>query len=195
MGGVDRIDQNISSYIIGHCSKKWRLPVFHFCLDLSVNNAYQLHRQRKCSEGGCMLDLLGFWQSIVDTYYRCLRRSTITNVLPPAWKLPKVSDEVRYDTINHWIGKGKQQRCTHVRKTLCTFVKNAMFNSIQIVTRSFTARSNLIDILVLWFYKREQEEIEFKVARVVFMIFDRKTIIQLKYWCVNVEKDYYQCDF
>ena len=38
MGGVDRLDQNISSYMIGHRSKKWWWPVFRFCLDLSVNN-------------------------------------------------------------------------------------------------------------------------------------------------------------
>ena len=42
MGRVDRLDQNISSYMIGHRSKKWWWPVFRFCLDLSVNNAYQL---------------------------------------------------------------------------------------------------------------------------------------------------------
>ena len=50
-GGVDRIDQNISSYMIGHRNKKWCWPVFRFCLDLSVNNAYQLYRQPKHSEG------------------------------------------------------------------------------------------------------------------------------------------------
>ena len=38
MGGVDRLDQNISSYMIVHRSKKWWWPVFRFCLDLSVNN-------------------------------------------------------------------------------------------------------------------------------------------------------------
>ena len=36
MGGVDRPDQNISSYMLGHRSKKWWWPVFGFCLDLSV---------------------------------------------------------------------------------------------------------------------------------------------------------------
>ena len=60
MGGVDRLDQNISSYMIGHRSKKWWWPVFRFCLDLSVNNAYQLYRQQKRSEGERKLDLLGF---------------------------------------------------------------------------------------------------------------------------------------
>ena len=44
-GGVDLLDQNMSSYMIGHRSKKWWWPVFHFCLDLSVNNAYQLYLQ------------------------------------------------------------------------------------------------------------------------------------------------------
>ena len=45
MGGVNRLNQNISPYMIGHGSKKWLWPVFRFCLDLSVNNAYQLYRQ------------------------------------------------------------------------------------------------------------------------------------------------------
>ena len=41
MRTVDHPDQNISSYMKAHRSKKWWWPVFHFCLDLSVNNAYQ----------------------------------------------------------------------------------------------------------------------------------------------------------
>ena len=117
MGGVDRLDQNISSYMIGYRSKKWWWPVFRFCLDLSVNNAYQLYRQHKRSEGERKLHLLGFGRIIVDTYYRCLRKSRTTNIFPPARKLSKVSDEVRYDTINNWIGKGKQRRCTSYQKT------------------------------------------------------------------------------
>ena len=32
-------------------------------------------------------------------------------ISPPARKMSKVSDEVRYDAINHSIGKGKQWRC------------------------------------------------------------------------------------
>ena len=43
----------------------------------------------------------------------------------------------------------------HVRKPLCTFVKNTMLDSIQIPITSFTSRSNLIDILVLWFLHYE----------------------------------------
>ena len=74
MGGVDCVDKNISSYMIGHrCHKLW-WPVFCFCLDLSVNNAYQLYRQQKCSDGERKFDLLEFQQSIVDIYYRCLSK-------------------------------------------------------------------------------------------------------------------------
>ena len=94
MGRVDPLDQNINSYMIGHRSKKWWWPVLCFCLDLSVNNAYQLHRQQKHSEGERKLDLLGFRRSIVDTYYRCLRKSTTTDIFPLARKLLKASDEV-----------------------------------------------------------------------------------------------------
>ena len=87
--------------MIGHHSKKRWWPVFRFCLDLSVNNAYHLYRLQKRSEGERKLDLLRFRRSIVDTYYRCHRKSTTTNIFPPARKLSKVSDEVRYDTNNH----------------------------------------------------------------------------------------------
>ena len=129
MGGVDRLDQNISSYMIGHRSKKWWWPVFRFCLDLSVNNAYQLYRQQKRSEGERKLDLLGFRRSIVDTYYRCLRKSTTTNISPslspPATKLSKVIDEVRYDPINHWIGKGRKWRCASCPKTTQYFCEKS----------------------------------------------------------------------
>ena len=80
MGGVDCFNQNISSYMIGHRSKKWWWPVFCFCLDLSVNNAYQLYHQQKHSEGERKLGLLGFWPSIVYTYYRCFQKWTTTNI-------------------------------------------------------------------------------------------------------------------
>ena len=42
---------------------------------------------------------------------------------PPARKLSKVSDEVRYDAINHWIGKEKQRRCASCQKTTLYFCK------------------------------------------------------------------------
>ena len=103
--------------LLGHRSKKWWWPVLRFCLDLSVNNAYQLYHQQKRSEGERKLDLLGFRRSIVDTYYRYLRKSTTTNIFPPSRKLSKVSHENRHDAINHWIGKEKQRRSASCQKT------------------------------------------------------------------------------
>ena len=71
---------------------------------------------KQCIEE-CKLDLLGFRRRVADTYYRCLRKSTTTNMFPATRKLSKVSDEVRYGTVNHWIGKGKQRRCASCQKT------------------------------------------------------------------------------
>ena len=44
MGEVDRMDQNISAYMINIRNKKWWWPLFQFCIDLAVNNAHQLYR-------------------------------------------------------------------------------------------------------------------------------------------------------
>ena len=114
MGGVDRLDQKISSYMIGHHSRKWWWPVFRFCLDLSVSNAYQLYRQLKCSEGECKLDLLGFRRSIVDTYYRYLGKLTTTNIFPTVRKLSKVSDEAMAQSIWHNQSLDRQGKATEM---------------------------------------------------------------------------------
>ena len=43
MGGVDRMDQNIGSYMINIRSKKWWWPLFRFYVDFAVNNAFKLY--------------------------------------------------------------------------------------------------------------------------------------------------------
>ena len=47
MVGVDRFDQNIATYMIAHISKKWWWSIFHFCIDLCANNAFQNYRHQK----------------------------------------------------------------------------------------------------------------------------------------------------
>ena len=42
MGEIDRMDQNIGAYMIKIRSKKWWWPLFRFCVDLAVNNVFQL---------------------------------------------------------------------------------------------------------------------------------------------------------
>ena len=70
MEGVDRVDQNLAAYMINHRSKKWWWPVFRFCVDVAVNNAFQLYKVQARSAHSSSFDLLGFRRSIVDTYYK-----------------------------------------------------------------------------------------------------------------------------
>ena len=99
-----------------------------------------------------MLDLLRFRRSTVDTHYRCLRKSTTINIFPLQERCRK--SVMKLDMMQSITGEARENNgdASHVRKSLCTFVKNEMLDSIQIATSSFTSRSNLIDILVLWFY-------------------------------------------
>ena len=80
MGGVDRLDQNVGAYMIGLQSKKWWWPIFRHCIDLSLNNVHQLYRHQTQSTGEKKFDLLGFRRSIVDTYQRCYRKSSIVSI-------------------------------------------------------------------------------------------------------------------
>ena len=78
MGGVDRMDQNISYYIISIHKKKWRWPLFCFRIDLAVNNAYQLYCIQPLRPGQKVLVLLEFKSELVNVYYarnRFLRKT------------------------------------------------------------------------------------------------------------------------
>ena len=112
MGGVARLDENITTYMIAHRSKKWWWSIFRFCVDLCGNNAFQIHRQQKENPGQKPLDLLGFRRSIVDTYYRRYRKTTQIAMFPGSRKKTKVSDEVRFDKLSHWISKVKCGKTT-----------------------------------------------------------------------------------
>ena len=65
MGGVDRMDQNISKYRIGIQGKKWYSPLVTYLIDISLNNAWHLHK--KCAENNAM-DFLAFRRSVVRFY-------------------------------------------------------------------------------------------------------------------------------
>jgi hypothetical protein len=63
MGGVDRMDQNISKYRVQIRSKKWWWPFFAYIVDVSVQNAWLLYRLCP-SYNQRQLDLLGFRREI-----------------------------------------------------------------------------------------------------------------------------------
>ena len=48
MGGVDRMDQNISNYRIAMQGKKWYFCLVSYMFDISINNAWRL--QKICDE-------------------------------------------------------------------------------------------------------------------------------------------------
>ena len=69
MAGVDRMDRNIGAYMINIRNKKWWWPIFRFCVDLAVNNAFHLYRLQPLNQGQKRLDLLGFRRNIVQVYH------------------------------------------------------------------------------------------------------------------------------
>ena len=88
MGGVDRMDQNIGAYMINIRNKKWWWPLFRFCVDLAVNNAFQLYRLQPLNQGQKRLDLLGFRREIVQVYHARFRSEKTLPVIFPK-KHPK----------------------------------------------------------------------------------------------------------
>jgi DNA excision repair protein ERCC-6 len=113
MGGVDRFDQNVACYMIQHRSKKWYWPIFRFCVDLAVQNAFQLYRLQERSAGARDHDLLSFRREIAQVYVQKL--STRGPELPfPSSRIQadrRVLPEVRTDGFDHWIIQGTQRRC------------------------------------------------------------------------------------
>ena len=109
MGGVDRLDQNLAAYIINLRSKKWWWPLFRFCIDVAINNAFQLYRTKKLDEGEIAIDNLEFRRRIVESYYKDFSTKA-TSITLFSKVMPK--DHVRAGEKNHhWIRKGKQRKC------------------------------------------------------------------------------------
>ena len=109
IGGVDRLDQNLAAYIINLRSKKWWWPLFRFCIDVAINNAFQLYRTKKLDEGEIAIDNLEFRRRIVESYYKDFSTKA-TSITLFSKVMPK--DHVRAGEKNHhWIRKGKQRKC------------------------------------------------------------------------------------
>ena len=65
MGGVDRLDQNVSACSAGLRGKKWYFPLISYFLNVCSNNAWLFAR-----EGGCSSDLLSFTRTIVEELFK-----------------------------------------------------------------------------------------------------------------------------
>ena len=112
MGGVNRMDQNISVYKINLRTKQWWWPLFRFVVDVAVNNAYQTYCQSHLNPGEYRLDALSFCGAIVDVYYRLYRKALpSTTLFTGSLNLHQPANNLQFDGINHWIAKGSQRRC------------------------------------------------------------------------------------
>jgi hypothetical protein len=69
MGGVDRCHQNIRLYRTTLRGKKWYLPLIGYCLDLAVQNAWQLYRLH-----GGKLDHLTLFGKL---FWRCFKLTNL----------------------------------------------------------------------------------------------------------------------
>ena len=108
MGGVDCMDQNIWTYMICVRSKKWWWPLFHFFVDVAVNNAFQPYRLRKPDAGESNLDALEFRRAIVEAY--CLQYSTGMLLVLYSRSRSQPREHVSFSATNHWIVKKTQRR-------------------------------------------------------------------------------------
>ena len=106
---VDRMDQNVDKYSISIRSKKW-WPLFAFCVDVSIQQAWHLYRATPAAETK-PLDRLAVRRSITRVY---LARATQTSsfgrlgrsfLAVNKWVLPGV----RYDRTDHIIQSWKAQ--------------------------------------------------------------------------------------
>lgn len=108
MGGVDRMDQNISKYRVAIRGKKWYACIVTYCIDVAINNAWQLHR---ICEGKDAMDLLTFRRSIARFY---LQRYANPSHYSKRGRPRSSVDEARYDMQAHWvIAQSNQTRCAH----------------------------------------------------------------------------------
>ena len=108
MGGVDRMDQNISKYRIAIRGKKWYACIVTYCIDVAINNAWQLH---KICKGKDAMDLLTFRRSIARFY---LQRYANPSLYGKRGRPRSSVEEARYDMHAHWvIPQSNQTRCAH----------------------------------------------------------------------------------
>ena len=106
MGGVDIIDQSVSTYRSNIKVKKWYWPIFLYLLDASISNAWQIYRYSKND-----ISLLEFRRNIA------LSLLNTNSSHRSDYSKRSVKDFSRYDGQQHYIEKiEKQKRCAYCSK-------------------------------------------------------------------------------
>ena len=104
MGGVDRMDENISNYRISIRSRKWWWSAFVFGMETAMHNAWRLYA--KAGHDG---DFLFFRRSVVQTYLLSQAAEMNRGLGRPSQAQHKVAckrvpDSLRYsEGKNHYL--------------------------------------------------------------------------------------------
>lgn len=115
MGGVDRLDQNVSCYRIAIRMKKWYWQLLMFPLNASMNNAFQLYRLTPTGKSSHHLDYLQFVRVTVQTYMGQSMERKIGR--SPKSVKKRVPENVRLNGRHHIIIKSVTQvRCGEYHK-------------------------------------------------------------------------------
>ncbi|XP_050024907.2 piggyBac transposable element-derived protein 2-like [Dermacentor andersoni] len=111
MGGVDRLDENISKYRTAIRGKKWYSSLLTYLVDACVNNAFQLYRI------GTTKTELTFRRTIAVSYMK----SYGTKPLRGKSRQSLLEAQSRFDRIDHTvIPQEKQTRCAHCHEKTTT---------------------------------------------------------------------------
>lgn len=107
MGGVDRMDENVSLYRIGIHGKKWWSSIFTWMIDVSIQNAWQLHRVAHPE-----MPQLDFRRELALYYcghYGVPPKSTGNRKRKIA---QRDASNLRFDNLSHWPKHiAKRRRC------------------------------------------------------------------------------------
>ncbi|XP_051851594.1 piggyBac transposable element-derived protein 2 [Antechinus flavipes] len=104
IGGVAKMDQNISKYKVKIRGMKWYSTFISYIIDVALNNAWQLHRI--CNEE-TQVDLLAFRR-----YIACVYLESNADMSSQGRRSRRLETESRFDMIGHWIvHQDKRTRC------------------------------------------------------------------------------------
>nr|CAH7713440.1 unnamed protein product [Callosobruchus chinensis] len=111
MGGVDLLDQSVSTYRINIRGKKWWWCLFTHMINVGVVNAWRLYQLTNPG-----VDLLEYQRAIVTLYVKCYGKYQIVPLKQR--RVANVSENVRHQEGGHFPEKlEKQLRCAqcHLR--------------------------------------------------------------------------------
>lgn len=136
MGGVDRMDQNVSLYRIGIRSKKWWWPMLAGFIDMAMQNAWLIYRVSDANRNR-KLDQLAFRSEVVTVYLQRhvaerSTRSLSSRIRPSRNADIRVPSSIRFDGQDHVQEAMETQRrciqCGNASRNKCKKCQTPLHN-------------------------------------------------------------------